>query len=271
MDIDLSIVTLVWNSERHVRTCFERTVARAEEAGLSWEFLVVDNGSTDATPEILAELAGRHPRLWVERLPENRGTTFPRNLALRRARGRHVCVLDSDAYPEPGCLETLIRVLEGRPEVGLAVPRLVYPDGRYQKSTDRVPTLPIKVRRALLLRRIEQSEAPPGPGPVEYAISAFWVFRRELLARAGYLDEKIFYAPEDVEFCLRVRRAGQAVWYEPSAVAVHDAQEKSRSLIPNRLTLLHVKGLLYLFWKYRFVWSAPRLQPAGAAMEEKRP
>ncbi len=265
MSPDLSIVALVWNSERHVRTCVERTVARAEEAGLSWEFHVVDNGSTDATPAILGELEREYPSLRVRRLPENRGTTYPRNLALRACRGRYVCVLDSDAYPEPGCFEALLRVLRNNPGVGIAVPRLVYPDGRYQKSTDRVPTLPIKVRRALFLRRMERAEAPPRAGPVEYAISAFWLFPRQLLEEVGYLDERIFYAPEDVEFCMRVRRAGRTVWYEPGAVAVHDAQEKSRRLVPNRLTLLHLKGLAYLFWKYRYIWSGPPLEPARKA------
>ena len=270
--VDLSVVALVWNSERHVRTCVERTVAQAEEAGLSWEFHVVDNGSTDATPAILDELVGEYPGLEVRRLGENRGTTYPRNLALRACRGRYVCVLDSDAFPEPGCFEALLRVLREHPGVGIAVPRLVYPDGRYQKSTDVFPTVTRKVRRALFLKRIESAETPPASGPVDYAISAFWLLRREVLQGVGLLDERIFYAPEDVDYCLRVWRAGLQVWYAAEAVAVHDAQEKSRRLLPNRLMLSHLRGLAYYFWKHGYLVRAPRPGdgPAPSPAHERR-
>ncbi len=254
---DLSVVVLTWNSLRHIDLCVRKTLEDVSRAGCSCEFFVVDNGSTDGTAERVRELAAVHPQIVPIFLESNRGTTVPRNLALRRATGELICVLDSDAYPRPGCLSTLRDVLRD-PKTGIAVPRLEYPDGRYQKSVDVFPTLGRKLRRALFLRAMESRESQPPEGPVDYAISAFWMFRHELLETVGLLDEKIFYAPEDVDFCLRVWKAGYTVRYVPRAVAVHDAQEKSRRILPNRLTRLHLAGLVYYFRKHGYVFRPPR-------------
>lgn len=254
---DLTVVTLTWNSREYVRTCVERTLLEAEKAGLKCEFFIVDNGSEDDTLAVLSQLEGEHPEVRTWRLSRNRGTTVPRNIALRQASGRFVCILDSDAYPGTGCLRRLVDVVEKEPTVGIAVPRIIYPDGRYQKSVDRFPTLQGKLRRALLLRRIEAASADQRRGTVPYAISAFWVLRRQVVEQVGLFDERIFYAPEDADYCLSVWEKGYSVFYEPDAVAVHDAQEKSRTLMPGALTFMHFKGLALFFLKHRFLFREP--------------
>src|SRR5690606_30425379 len=95
------------------------------------------------------------------------------------------------------------------------------------------------------------------PFSVDYAISAFWLVRRSLYAALGGLDEKIFYAPEDVDFCLRVWRSGHSVVYVPSVTVVHHTQEISRGFALNRAKLNHVKGLLYYFLKHRYILRRP--------------
>jgi len=87
-----------------------------------------------------------------------------------------------------------------------------------------------KISRAFFLKNMEANEAPPPAGQsiMPYPLLAH---EKKLLERVGFLDEKIFYSPEDVDYCLRVWKAGFAVWYEAEAMAVHDAQEKSRRII----------------------------------------
>ena len=254
---DVTVVTLSRNSQRYIANCVERTVEDLSSAGLTYEFYVIDNGSTDATPGILERLRARDPCLRTVRLHANRGTTSTRNLALRRACGEFICVLDSDAYPQPGCIERLIECLRDHPEAGLAAPKVVYPDGRYQKSTDRFPTVLRKLRRAVFLHGMEAREHVPVAGPVPYAISAFWLLRRTAIERVGLMDEGIYYSPEDVDYCLRLWKAGLAVWYEPSAVAVHDPRECSRHVLPNRMTLSHLRGLAHLFRKHHYFFRPP--------------
>jgi GT2 family glycosyltransferase len=255
---DLTIVTLTWNSQKHIKNCVDYTLRDVADAGLTCEFFIVDNGSKDGTQDILVQLGREHPEIRTWLLGENQGTTAARNMVLSQGAGRYFCILDSDAYPHRGCLSRLVGILETDSSIGIAVPRIVYPDGRYQKSVDHFPTLGGKLRRAVMLRRIELDETPPGRGSVPCAISAFWIFRRKVLEDVGLLDEHIFYSPEDVDFCLSVWEKGYSVFHEPDAVAVHDAQERSRNLLPNSLTFSHIKGLCYLFWKHRYIFRPPR-------------
>jgi len=262
----VSAISLTWDSERYVRACVERTIEEFDRLGARYEFFIVDNGSKDGTRLILSELQARYRQLQTIFLSRNHGTTHPRNLALRRANGHFVCVLDSDAYPTEGCVGQLIACLSSRPEVGLVAPRILYPDGRYQKSTDVFPTILSKLGRVLFLKAMEATERPPERGPVAYATSAFWLLRREALHTMGVLDQEIFYSPEDVDYCLRLWKAGLSVWYEPGAVAIHDAQERSRRITPNRLTISHIKGLAHLWWKHRYLLRSPRFPKSVARL-----
>ena len=76
----------------------------------------------------------------------------------------------------------------------------------------------------------------------------------------GKFDEKIFYSPADVDYCMRVWKAGYQILYTPSAVVVHDAQELSRSRIPNKFTFSHDLGLLHYFKKHRYWFSSARVR-----------
>jgi len=76
----------------------------------------------------------------------------------------------------------------------------------------------------------------------------------------GLLDEKIFYSPEDVDYCIRVWKAGFDIRYLPKYEIIHDAQEISRAkgIRINFFTLSHIKGLLYLFLKHRYLFSGKK-------------
>lgn len=259
--MNVSAVVLSFNSKRHIDKCV-RSLAKAfgELSGPN-EIWVVENGSADGSAQMLRELEREFaPMLKVIYNERNLGTTVSRNQALRRAAGRYVLVMDSDAWVESATLAALIRTLEADPRCGIAVPRLEYPDGRFQLSTDSFPTLFRKLHRLVGLRNLEANASPPTePCEVDYAISALWLFRRSLLDTVGLLDEKIFYSPEDVDFCLRVWKAGYTVVYDPRVKAVHDAQELSRGAKLNGFATRHAKGLAYLFWKHGYFLGLSRL------------
>ena len=89
------------------------------------------------------------------------------------------------------------------------------------------------------------------PIDVDYAISAFWLFRGDLIEKVGVLDENIFYSPEDVDYCIRIKKQGYRIVYDPSVHIVHDAQEISRKKL-NKFFFSHLKGLFYLFKKHHY-------------------
>jgi GT2 family glycosyltransferase len=268
--LDLSFVILTWNSARYVEKCLSDIDRALQGRGLAYEVLVLDNGSRDGTQEILRRMqAESQGRIITFFESTNTGTTRSRNRLLAAAKGAFVCVMDSDVELPAGVIEELLGSLARERRVGVVVPRILYPSGAWQKSFDQFPTLPDKVNRFFRLRAIEASEGRrqanvQQPAYVDYAISAFWLMPRDVLRTVGLLDEKIFYAPEDVDFCLRVWKAGLRILYVPTVSIVHHTQEISRGFKLNKAKLVHLQGLLYYFMKHRYLWRRPAFALQGA-------
>jgi GT2 family glycosyltransferase len=252
-----SAVILSFNSARYIEKCVASLLAAFATFEQPCEILIFDNGSSDNSTALVAALVERHPA-HVKALYSdvNLGTTVSRNRALAVARGAFILILDSDATIDGMALGILQAALQADASIGIAVPQLRYPDGRFQLSTDQFPTIARKIQRFFTLRAMEGSAQPRhGAGDVDYAISACWLLPRAVVERVGPLDEKIFYSPEDVDYCVRVWLAGYRIVYLPTAVAIHDAQELSRRAKFFRFTLSHAGGLLYLFRKHRYAFS----------------
>lgn len=226
------------------------------------EIFVVDNGSTDGTRKILDSVTPPEGQT-VHTIPldANLGTTVARNKALRRASGEYVLIVDSDVVVPTDVLAALIQYLERTPRCALVAPRLEFPDGRPQLSVDRFPTIGRKLKRFLFLRSMEDELAhvPAAAHSVDYAISAFWLLPRHTLETVGLLDERFFYAPEDVDYCLSIWLAGYTVDFYPGVTAIHDARERSRGMRLNRFTIRHIVGLVRYFLKWRYGLGLRRL------------
>jgi hypothetical protein len=95
---------------------------------------------------------------------------------------------------------------------------------------------------------------------VQSAISCCWFFRRELFERLGPLDERIFYAPEDVDYCLRSWKKGRAVVYFPFLKVLHHTQQISHKKPLSKTALSHFKGLLYYLTKHGYWFSRKRIE-----------
>ena len=117
----LSVVVITWNERNELVRCLEALDAYPASGGQ--EVIVVDNASSDGTPDIVRE---RFKQVTLVENDRNLGVTTARNEGLRIAEGRYVAMLDSDAYVQAHALETLCRFLDENRDVGLAVPKLVY-------------------------------------------------------------------------------------------------------------------------------------------------
>lgn len=239
--VDFSIVILTWNSEQYIERCIASIISCLADTVRQCEIFVVDNGSTDQTVTVLKGMAINAPfSLHLIELAENHGTTVSRNMALSKAQGDYVCVMDSDVEVRGSVFTDLVTLLQNDASIGLAVPKIYYPSGKWQKSHDCFPTLLHKIRRLLFLRSMEASEGSEelqsnSVKDVDFAISAFWLFRWSLLEKVGLLDEKIFYAPEDVDFCLRIWNAGLRIVSEKVGIF--------RFLLPNSLDRMLVRSI----------------------------
>ena len=140
--MDISFVILTWNSEKYISRCLNALLKDLSQSGLTHEIFIVDNGSTDGTVAIVNSFQSRYMEQIIPiYLNDNKGTTYSRNIALKKTQGKYISVIDSDVEIAKGTLGELIRTLEENEKAGIVAPKLVYPNGTFQKSTDVLPNI----------------------------------------------------------------------------------------------------------------------------------
>ncbi|NCT68664.1 MAG: glycosyltransferase [Rhodanobacteraceae bacterium] len=210
----VSIVIPVYNKIEYTTACLR---SLAEHAGaIPFEVIVVDDGSSDATPQRLAAIGGIH----VLRNAQNLGFIGSCNAGAAAARGDYVLFLNNDTVVTAGWLEALVDCLEHAPQAGLVGAKLVYPDGRLQEAGGIV----FDDGSGWNVGRFEDPDDPRYNfrREVDYCSGAAIVLRRDLFERLGRFDTR--YTPayyEDTDLAFAVRAAGLKVYYEPAATVVH--------------------------------------------------
>lgn len=257
----VAFVVLTWNSERYVTRCLASVLTLdCCDQSIS----VVDNGSVDCTVAMIEAL--NDPRVRVYRQGENLGTTRSRNIAFRDLGDdvEYVCVLDSDTEVNDEAIAALLLALKEHDAVGLAGPRMRDASGALQLSGRNLPSLGIKLLKAFpistihdrgALMEVPTSGVEDGLQRVGYLLSACWMMHRRILDEVGLLDERIFYAPEDVDYCIRVQRAGYDCVVCHDAEIVHDYQRLSKKKLLSKMNYEHLKGLAYFFRKHRYLFD----------------
>lgn len=233
---DVSIIIVSFNTRDVLRECLHSVIEECK--GLHAEILVVENASTDGSAEMMA---AEFPTVTVLTSKVNLGFGNANNVALKQARGRYFVLLNSDAFFHPGALALAIRHMDEQPECGLGGARLVGRDGTAQPSSrcfhsvtnDAVVLsgLAAKFPHSRFFGRFDRTWADEmESAAVDWVPGAFTILRPEMLASVGLFDPDFFLYYEEVDLCLRFRRAGIPVWYWPDVVVVHIGGESSRQL-----------------------------------------
>lgn len=259
--VKASVIVLTWNSGEVIEACLT-SLAQGLTSFLH-EVIVVDNGSEDQTLTVVRD---RYPWVRVLKNTVNRGVAAGRNQGLRAAEGEYFIFLDDDTVVQPRALDQLIVYMDEHGDVGLCGPQLIDGAGKLHLSCRLFPTISDKCARRLpfafarqLRRTTEMADWDhAATRDVDYMIGACQVIRRTALMDVGFLDEQIFYGPEDVDFCLRLQQVGWRVVYHPEAVVSHLERRITRSFF-SRLSYLHMRGLLYYFRKHGYWLSRRRL------------
>jgi GT2 family glycosyltransferase len=220
----VAAVIVSFNTTEELRRCLR---SLADHATLPLQVIVVDNASADLSREMVRREFATVLLLESE---ENLGFARAANRGLREARAPFVLFLNSDAEVRPGALETLVSLLDTRPELGVVAPRTVGTDGTIQVSSGPALT-PLRewgqrrlVRgvRARVPAALAQAERIHGEEHEPAWVSAACLLaRREALLAVGGFDEAFFLYEEDVDLCVRVRRAGWRILFTPAAEVLH--------------------------------------------------
>lgn len=249
--MDLSVVVVSWNTRALVLDCLASLQCTRPAVAPDREILVVDNGSEDGTGDAVRE---RFPSVKLIELPVNVGFAAGCNAGIRRARGRHVLLLNSDTVVCGDALERCVAHLDAHPRVGIVGPQLLNPDGSKQNSVHNFPRVATELvpkgAFQFLFRRRFPSRRWTGESPleVEALVGAALFVRREVIEGVGGLAEDYFFFLEETDWCRRVRDAGWSIVFLPDAFVTHWSGASSKKKNP-ALTRIEYHRSLYGFYR----------------------
>jgi GT2 family glycosyltransferase len=224
---NISIVIVTWNCKKYAEECLASLVGQT--GNLSMEIIVVDNASSDGTPEMIAD---QFPEVHLVRSARNLGFAQGNNVGLPLAKGEYVCLINPDVKVAPDCLEKMAGYMEREPSVGLLGPKMLAVDGKVGRSTMRFPSIWNSLCRALALDVLFKESAIFGgflmrdfqhdrTKEVDILNGWFWMTRRAALEEVGVLDERLFMYGDDLDWSRRFHKAGWRVVFYSDAEAIH--------------------------------------------------
>ena len=233
LNTDLSVVVVNYNTCHLLDELFA-SIARATQ-GLSLQLIVVDNASTDAS---VAHL--KNTSYSVELIFNQKNVGFGRanNQALPLVRGRHVLLLNTDAFVSEDTLTKTIAFMDEHPNCGVLGVRLVGRDGALQPSCRYRPTVANIFLNKIGLSRWfpyvravdDMAWAHDAVRECDWVPGCYYLIRREVLSQVGLFDPRFFMYYEEVDHCIRVQQAGWKVFFYPFTQVVHIGGESAKSV-----------------------------------------
>jgi N-acetylglucosaminyl-diphospho-decaprenol L-rhamnosyltransferase len=220
----LDVVIVSYRSRELLRGCLESL--RAHSPSSPMKVIVVDNHSHDGTVEMVE---ARYPEVELIAAQSNLGFAAATNLGARRGSAPYLLALNPDTALTADALDTVLAVLAEHPEVAIAGPRLLRPDGSFDHAARRSFPTPLsalghftRVGRRAASGPLAAYRAPEvGSGPVDAVNGAFMLMRRSAFEGAGGFDEGYWMYMEDLDLSYRLAHEGWQSWYEPAATVMH--------------------------------------------------
>ncbi|MBI5804496.1 glycosyltransferase family 2 protein [candidate division TA06 bacterium] len=222
----ISIVIVTWNSQDYICHCLDSLFSQNHDL----EIIIIDNGSMDSTLDILREY---RTRVTIIANQSNLGFARAVNQGLKLASGEIILLLNPDTVLTPGTLETMSGYLAEHPQVWALGPQLLNMDGSVQRSCRQFPDGRIMFYEfAGLSKMFPKSKTFARwrmgyfdhliPAEVDQPMGACLMVRKEVLKKVGLLDEKNFpMFFNEVDWCLRINRAGGKLFFLPQAKVYH--------------------------------------------------
>jgi len=225
--MDISVIVVNRNTRDILRKCLASVLA--ETAGISFEVIVVDNGSTDGSAEMV-----RHefPQVTLIGNQDNRGFAAANNQGMRVARGRYVLLLNSDTVVLDGAIQKTVAFADEHPEAAVVGCRVLNPDRSLQPTCFLFPSLPNMLLSTTYLYKLFPRNRFFGRErmtwwdrddvrEVEVVTGCFMLVQREAIENVGLMDERFFMYAEETDWCYRFKRAGWMNLFCPGASIVH--------------------------------------------------
>lgn len=233
--MDLSIIIVNWHSKDYLRKAIASV--EVETKGIEFEVIVIDGGSFDGCGEMLRQF---YPHVIFIQSEKNLGFAKANNEAFKVSRGRNILFLNPDTEIERLAICALYDEIEALPDAGIVGPKLLNSDRSIQMTCIRsFPTVLNQLLESDLLRGVFRKTGLWGVKPilqgnkiateVEAVSGACLMIRRKIFQNVGMFNTDYFMYSEDMDLCLKVRKAGMKTYYIPEAVVVHHGGGSSSS------------------------------------------
>jgi GT2 family glycosyltransferase len=214
-----SIIIPVFGRAKFTKACLQAIERSVSAEKVPFEIIVVDNGSTDETPDLLSSLSSERTNVRVARFRENLGFSRACNEGARLACGHYLIFLNNDTLPTPGWLEKMAGLARRDAGIGIVGCKLLYPNGRIQ----HVGIAFDQNKNPRHIYRGFSADIPPATVCRDYqaVTGACLLMERELYWSIGGMDETFKNSYEDVDLCLKVRSRGYRVVVCSDSVVYH--------------------------------------------------
>jgi GT2 family glycosyltransferase len=246
--MDVSVIILTRNTCELTRAAIQSVLDSRDD--LQKEILIVDNGSTDETPQ---KLPRDFPQIKFLRSEHNLGFAAGCNLAAKNSSGEFLLLLNSDARPAPDAVGKAVQFIRANSNCAVVGAQLLNADGLRQNSIANLPTLATELLNKSLLRRLAPKKFPgkeqnfSAPADVESVVGAFMLVRKKIWDELGGLDERYFFFFEETDFCLRARRNNYRVVFLPDVFVMHG----------QGLTAKQISAAARIeYWRSRYIYFA---------------
>lgn len=246
--MDISIVIVSYNVREFLRGALDSVKRSLVAGGLSGEVFVVDNASRDGSAEMVRSA---YPDVTLFASDQNLGFGKANNLAMKRATGDYLLLLNPDTILGEDTLRTMVDFMRSHPDAGLAGCKLLNADGSFQISCRRgfptpwasftklfgfstfFPKSPWFAQYNLTYKSIDDTYE------VDAISGAFMVLSRKAYEATQGFDESFFMYGEDLDLCYRVKETGQKVYYVHSTSTVHFQGESTRRSVINEVKVFY--------------------------------
>lgn len=262
----LSIVSLNFNKPDLTVSSMESLYQEYKEEFKNGEFeyIIVDNNSTDNSLEILHKEIKKYKHVTLIENSKNSGFGSGNNMGATHAKGEYILFLNNDTRITSKGFLDMVSFLDTHKEVAILGGKLENNDGTEQISTGKFYS-PFSLFLLMLgLQRLGGVDKNPSQvQKVDWVKGALLMIRKLAFEKLGGFDEKIFMYTEDMELCYRAREAGMQVFFYPISGILHKDQGSSNRTFA---IVLIYKNLLYFYkkhrpiWEYNFAWLLLKLK-----------
>lgn len=253
----LSIIIISYNVEKLLKDCIESIYRETKDR--AFDIWIVDNNSRDNSIQMIKS---NFPEINLIENKQNVGFTKANNVAISRSKSDYILLLSPDTLILQNAIEKMVSFMNQNPKVGISGCRILNEDRTLQLACRRsIPTPKVAFFRLTGLSKLFPNSKimakynltyldPNEPHEVDAVSGAFLVIRREVIDDIGMLDENFWIYGEDLDWCLRAKKAGWKVMYYPHAEIIHYKGVGCKT--NNRKTTFEFYRAMYLFHKKHF-------------------